>query len=467
MTTSRILVLTRDHIGSRMASPGIRMYNVARTLAERLADSEVTLAVPADSELPQGPLPFRVVPYKRSTVVPAALASSTLVSNYFPPYLYPIMLQKRVILDLFSPFTERLEVAHSKGYDAEAYFSAYGRELISQLLLTDLVLCASDRQRDLYFGMLSVIGKVKPEVYDDDRWLSDLIAQAPFGVRAGEPKPTRPVLRGVWPGIDQNDTIFIWNGVIIEWYDVETLVRAFARVSQQRSDVKLFFLGTEHPDNPGVPRMQGLGGGTVRSAVQLCEELSVLNRSVFFNFDWVDYEDTVNYLSEADVGICTYFNNVETRFAFRSRYADLLWAQLPIICTEGDVWADKVASRPLGVAVPERNEDALASAILRLADDRPFVQQCKENLREDRERYRWDQVLARLTRYCAEANGVSTKWQQVPALASLIVSNQAAKLSHAGLSRVLRLYRRLPATVRPTRIARSIGLRTPTRSRQS
>lgn len=464
MKASRILVLTRDHIGARMASPGIRMYNVARVLAEGVPNSEVTLAVPADSELPSGPLPFRVVPYERAAVSSAARSSATLISNYFPPYLYPVMLRKRVILDLFSPFTERLEVAHSRGNDAEAYFSAFGRELVSQLLLTDLVLCASHRQRDLYFGMLNAIGKVKPEVYDNDRWVSDLIVQAPFGVRDGEPTPTRSVLRGVWPGIERNDTIFIWNGVIIEWYDVDTLVRAFARVSQQRSDVKLFFLGTEHPDNPGVPKLQGLGGGTVRAALQLCEELGVLNRSVFFNFDWVDYDDTVNYLSEADVGVCTYFNNVETRFAFRSRYADLLWAQLPIICTEGDVWAEEVTSRPLGIAVPERNEDALMKAILRLATDQPFVRQCKESLREDRERYRWDRVLSQLTRYCAEAPAVPTKWQQLPALASLALSNQAAKLSHAGFSRFLQLYRHVPAAVRPTRVARSIGLRTSTRS---
>jgi glycosyltransferase involved in cell wall biosynthesis len=466
MTKSRILVLTRDHIGARMASPGIRMYNIARVLAEHLPDSDVTLALPADSQLPDGPLPFRAIPYKRTAVAPAALRSSTLISNYYPPYLYPLMLQKRVILDLFSPFTERLEVAHSKGYDAEAYFSAYGRELVSQMLLSDLILCASDRQRDLYFGMLNALGKVNPERYDRDRWVSNLIVQAPFGVRDGEPKPTRSVLRGVWPGVEPNDVILIWNGVIIEWYDVNILVRAMARISEQRSDVKLFFLGTEHPDNPGVPKLQGLGGGTVRAALQLCQELGVLNRSVFFNFDWVDYDDTANYLSEADIGVCTYFNSVETRFAFRSRYADLLWAQLPIICTQGDVWAEEVKSRPLGVAVPERDEDALVNAILRLADDRPFAQQCKTNLREERERYRWDRVLERLTGYCAESSETPSKWQRVPALASLAASNQAGKLGHAAFSRFAQLYRRIPPAARPTRIARSLVSR-PARSRVS
>ena len=106
-----------------MASPGIRMYNIAHVLAEHLPESEVTLALPVDSDLPDGTLPFRVAPYKRSTVAAAALGSNTLISNYFPPYLYPIMMRRRVILDLFSPFTERLEVAHSKGHDAEAYFA--------------------------------------------------------------------------------------------------------------------------------------------------------------------------------------------------------------------------------------------------------------------------------------------------------------------------------------------------------
>jgi len=434
-----------------MASPGIRMYNIARVLAEHLPQSDITLAVPSDSQLPDNSLPFRVIPYKRTSLASAAFRSDILISNHFPPYLYPFMCRKRVVLDLFSPFTEQLEVARSKGRGADAFVSSYTRELVSQLLLTDLVLCASDRQRDLYFGMLSAIGRVTPDAYDKDHWLSNLLALAPFGVRDGEPKATRRVLRDVWPGIHAGDTILIWNGVIIDWYDLVTLIRAIASISQQRSDIKLFFLGTEHPDNPGVPKLQGLGGGTVRAALQLCEELKLLNRFVFFNFDWVDYEDTVNYLAEADIGICTYFDNIETRFAFRSRYADLLWAALPIICTQGDVWAESVHSRPLGIAVPERDEDSLVNAILRLADDAAFAQRCKENLREERERFRWHRVLERLICYCQEAPEAPTKWRQVPTLASLAASNQATKLRRAGFTRLVQLYHLLPAAARPSR----------------
>jgi len=114
--------------------------------------------------------------------------------------------------------------------------------------------------------------------------------------------------------------------------------------------------------------------------------------------------------------------------------------------------------------VPERDEEALVHAILRLTDDRAFVQQCKEQLREERERYRWHRVLERLTEYCAEPAPSFTKWPQLPLLASLAISNQATRLSQAGITRLLQLSRRLPAPVRPTAIARSLGLR-PARNR--
>jgi glycosyltransferase involved in cell wall biosynthesis len=450
--TADILVITRDHIGERMASPGIRMYNIARVLAKRLPDRKVTLALPPDSVLP-GALPFDIVPYERSAVLAAARRSAVLISNYYPPYLYPLMARKRVILDLFSPFTERLEVAHSKGRASDAYFASYGRELVAQMLLSDLVLCATNRQRDLYFGMLAALGRVDPDIYDKDHWLSKMIVLAPFGVRDGEPKATKRVLRGVWPGIAERDTILIWNGVIIDWYDLETLISAIGNISHHRSDIKLFFLGTEHPDNPNVPKLQGLGGGTVRAALRQCEELGLLDRQVFFNFDWVDYDGTANFLSEADIGVCTYFNNVETRFAFRSRYLDLLWAELPILCTQGDVWAEMVAAKPLGVAVPERDEPALRTAIERLADDTPFVIECKRNLQEERERFRWERVLERLVCYCQDMPASQTKLPQLPAVGALLASNQLTRLQEAALVRLAPAYRRARGAARQVRAA--------------
>ena len=45
---------------------------------------------------------------------------------------------------------------------------------------------------------------------------------------------------------------------------------------------------------------------------------------------------------EADAGVCTYLDNLETHFAHRVRLVDLIWAETPVICTEGDLVAEMV-----------------------------------------------------------------------------------------------------------------------------
>jgi len=398
----RILVMTKCHTGRKMASPGIRAYHIARVLAEAVPGARVMLATASAEEIASAGLPFGAIPYTSASLAQAVRESDIVIGSRFPVYLFPLLYNKRVVLDMFTPFvTEWMEL--SKWWLREdVLLSPLTRDLMLQLLLADFILCANIRQRDLYFGMLVASGRVTPDVYDDDHWLAKLFVLAPYGVRPNEAQHTRRVLKGVWPGIAETDTVLIWNGAIIEWYDVETLVRAIHRISQTRSDIKLFFLGTEHPDNPTTNgKFEGLGGGMQRGAYQLAAELDLLDKFVFFNFDWVDYDDTANYLCEADVGVCTYFESVETHFSFRSRFLDLLWTELPILCTRGDIWAELVERRPLGIAVPESNENALVEAILRLADDRAFREQCKANLRQEKEAYRWERVLEGLVDYCS------------------------------------------------------------------
>ena len=439
-----ILVLTKNHTGRRMASPGIRAYHTARVLAENVPGARVTLATPSAAELSEGSLPFRAVPHAPAAIISAARQSDIIIGSRFPLYLLPLLANKRTVLDMFTPFvTEWIQLARWWiDFRRDTFFNSLARDLMVQMILADLVLCATTRQRDLCFGMLGSLGRVTPESYDNDHWLANMLLLAPFGVRPNEPEHTRRVLKGVWPGISETDTVLIWNGAIIEWYDVETLIRAVHRISQQRSDIKLFFLGTEHPDNPdqAAPKMHGLGGGTQRTAYQLSSDLGLLDKFVFFNFDWVDYDDTANYLLEADIGVCTYFDNLETHFSFRSRLLDLLWAEVPMLCTRGDVWADLVAGQTLGIAVPERNEDAIVDAILRLADDRGFAAQCKTNLSRAKESYRWENSLQGLIDYCSRPAAALNKASRILPLATTLASSLESKLLLAVYSRWDRWY---------------------------
>ena len=436
----RILVMTRYHTAGKMASPGIRAFHIARVLAENVPGARVTLASASAEELQSAELPFEAIPYTPSALAKALRQSDIVVGSRFPLNLLPLLYRKRTVLDMFTPFvTEWIEL--SKWWlRPDVMFEPLTRDLMVQMLLADVILCANERQRDLYFGMMTASGRITPEVYDRDRSLSRLFTIAPFGVRPNEPQHTRRVLKGVTPGISETDTVLIWNGVILEWYDMETLIRAIHRISQQRSDIKLFFLGTEHPDNPSsTKKMQGLGGSMQRSAYTLSQELGLLDRFVFFNFDWVDYDDTANYLCEADIGVCTYFDSLETHFSFRSRFVDLLWAELPVLCTRGDVWAELVERRLLGVAVPEQDETAMIDAIMRLADDRSLRERCKANLREEKETYRWERVLAGLVDYCGSPGVEVGKGNRLPLLVPALGASFMAKLRLAYYRRMDRV----------------------------
>jgi hypothetical protein len=124
---------------------------------------------------------------------------------------------------------------------------------------------------------------------------------------------------------------------------------------------------------------------------------------VFFNDSWVDFHDRQNYLMEADAGVSTHHSHIETTFSFRTRILDYLWAELPMVVTEGDHFAELVAAEKLGVVVPAEDVDQLAKALDRVLFDAEFVAEAKANIRRVRERYYWDVVLAPLVNFVAEA----------------------------------------------------------------
>ena len=208
------------------------------------------------------------------------------------------------------------------------------------------------------------------------------------------------VLRGVYAGIEESDTVILWNGGMVSWYDPETFLHALHLLAKERNDIKALFLGTFYP---------GLGsffgeGQMFEPAFQLSKDLGLYQRSVFFEFGWVPHAQVKNFLLESDMGICTYFDNLETRFSHRTSFLDLMWAELPIICTQGDVLGEMVAQRDLGVVVAEGDVAAVADAIRRLADDKAFYGQCQENLRAVKPHLSWDVALEPLIRFCREAN---------------------------------------------------------------
>jgi len=298
-----------------------------------------------------------------------------------------------VVADIYDPMhLEMLEQGRELGaLTWDLRVSTATAVLNEQLALADFFLCASERQRLFYLGQLTTLGRVNPATYENDPHLAHLIAVAPFGLNATPPIHEVDVVKGVRDGISASDKLLIWGGGLYNWFDPLSLITAVAGLSARRDGVRLLFLGTKHP---GVDEM-----GIVRESFDLARELGALDTTVFFNESWVEYSQRQNYLTEADAGVSTHMSHVETTFAFRTRILDYLWASLPMVVTEGDSFAELVASEGLGVVVPAQDVAALEAAIERVLFDEKFVAGVRKNLERVRQEFVWERALAPLVEF--------------------------------------------------------------------
>ena len=196
------------------------------------------------------------------------------------------------------------------------------------------------------------------------------------------------------PGIGTDDKVILWGGGIYNWFDPLTLLRAVDKLRNRRPDVRLYFLGLKHP-NPDVPEMR-----MAVATKELSDALGLTDKHVFFNEDWVAYDDRQNYLLEADIGVSTHLDHVETAFSFRTRILDYLWASLPIVATAGDTFAALIEEHGLGITVPAEDPDALEEALFRLLDDDEFAARCRASVAAFAPRFSWAKVLAPLISFC-------------------------------------------------------------------
>jgi glycosyltransferase involved in cell wall biosynthesis len=355
----RFLILSPDVVGERMAGPGIRYWELAHAIARSAA---VTLAGPGEQPPPPSSM-IQTVSYQledASAVQDLVQTHDALLIAGPLAYRFPFLCQvdKPLAIDLYIPsILENLEIHAPRPLAERQGIHAADLGILNQLLqMGDFYVCASEKQRDLWLGALLANSRVNPETYLADVTFRKLIDVVPFGLPSKPAVHTAQVLKGSYPGIGPDDRVVLWGGGIWEWLDPLTLIEAVALLAREGQPVRLFFMGTRHP-NPAVPEMRQVELARRRSA-----ELGILNRHVFFN-EWVAYHERQNYLLEADVGLSLHLDHVETRFSFRTRVLDYIWACLPMILAEGDTLSDFVARHQLGIIVPPQDVDALVQAL--------------------------------------------------------------------------------------------------------
>lgn len=400
------LIVSHDVVDQRMAGPGIRYWELARVLAQHVP---VTLAVPGQTALEgdgfelhayhrDDPETLQGVFERSDVVMPCG---STLVD--FP---YLAEGEQPLVIDGYDPFVvETLALSVREPMQVqEARHAALLALRRRQCLLGDFFLCASERQRDWWLGLLEAQGRVNPHTYAVDPTMRPLVEVVPFGLPPRPPRHTRWVLKGAVPGIGRHDKVILWGGGIWEWLDPLTLIRAMPKVVEKCPEARLVFPGTRHPNTEAVPDMP-----MRQCAWQLAQELGMLDRTVFFG-EWVDYADWPNFLLEADVGVSLHFDTLEARLAFRSRVMDYIWAELPMVVTCGDATSEVVAQNSLGCVVGFEAVNEVAAAILALLQD--GRETWRTRFADVRQAFSWERVAEPLVSFCTQPRRAADRRQE-------------------------------------------------------
>ncbi len=389
----KVVVGTCDSLAPKMAGPAIRAWQIAAALS---SEHEVRLVSTTIADLSDQR--FSIEAVDDAGLEELERWCDVFVFQGWLIHARPFLLSstKVIVADLYDPLhLEQLEQGRDEGRRGrrQAVRSATA-VLNEQLIRGDFFLCASERQRDFWLGQMAAVGRVNPRTYDEDKTLRSLLAVVPFGVPDQAPVRTGAAMRGVVPGVGADDKIVLWGGGIYNWFDPLTLLHAVDRVRRRVPTVRLVFMGLKHP-NPDIPEM-----AMAVATRELSDRLGLTGSHVYFNEGWVDYEDRQNYLLEADVGVSTHLDGLESALSFRTRILDYLWASLPVVATAGDALADIVVSSGAGISVPAGDVDALADALVTMLEDDDLRERHAKCASAAAAHLRWSQVLEPLVSFC-------------------------------------------------------------------
>ncbi len=389
----RVLVISPDVVDASMAGPGIRYWELARVLAQEF---EVTLAVPSACSMEgEG---FQIASYQvgnDAALLPIVGQIDVILVSGYVLHKLPALKKadKPLIVDLYDPFIiENLHFHADKLLTERAIIHHNDLAVLNdQLQIGDFFVCASEKQRDYCVGLLMANNRINPHTWDADPSLRCLIDVVPFGLRAHPPQSNGPRLKGVFPGIAADDQVILWGGGVWEWLDPLTVICAMPQVTAVCPKAKLFFIGIRHP-NPDFPASR-----MAAQAVELSREMGLLGRCVFFA-QWTPYTERQGYLLEADVGISLHLDHLETRFAFRTRLLDYIWAGLPMVISGGDALSEIVAQEGLGRVTECQDVDGVAVALIDLLQISKT--QYAPAFAHVAERFSWQRVVEPLIEFC-------------------------------------------------------------------
>lgn len=393
----KLLIITPDVVGKKMAGPGMRYVAIAKALSPMMP---VTFAIGIEGSQTYDfdDLAITTKTYSHVDELNKLIDDCDAIFCQFVDtnaVNYALTKGKKVIYDLYNALPiETVGAEKISGYTTTLDKDREYTELLRYFKFCSQTgsyfVTSNERQRDWWLGYIMASRGILPSNLNK-RAMEDIIGLVPFGMEEQDPKPTGHGLRGKY-GIKDDDFVLIWGGGIWDWFDAETPIRAVAELAKTDPRIKIVFYGTVHPNSAvGKPK-------AVDRAQKLAKDLNVFGTQVIFHDGWIPANERVNYLADADVAVSSHIESLETHYAFRTRILDHFWVKLPSLVTEGDWFANYIAKNDLGIVTPCLDLESTKEAILTLQKDSKRSRIIK-NISDIRENWRWSETTSDLQNF--------------------------------------------------------------------
>ncbi len=262
-----------------------------------------------------------------------------------------------VVLDVYVPWY--VETAARGTVDLRREYGHFLNDVArwnEVLVRGDVFLCANPAQHDFYLGVLSALGSVNPLTYEHLR-----VIEVPFGVDA------RPVAADDLPnpytslGVPGDAFVLLWFGAMYPWFDIDPVLEAVQALAAELGDLHFVVVGGRNPLVPDAD--YGRGYARARAA------LAPLDGSQVHFVDWVAYDTRREWYSHADVAVTFNVQGLENRYSWRTRLADFVAAELPVITNGGDPLGEDVLAAGGAFRSADRAEDLVE--VVRRLHERP------------------------------------------------------------------------------------------------
>ena len=434
----KLLIITPDVVGKKMAGPGMRYVAIAKSLASSMP---VTFAIGIEGSQTYdfSNLDIKTKTYSHVDELTKLIDDCDVIFCQFVDtnaINYALTKGKKVVYDLYNALPiETIGAEKISGYTAAPDKDREYTELLRYFKFCSQTgsyfVTSNERQRDWWLGYIMASRGILPSNLNK-RAMEDIIGLVPFGMEEEEPNPTGHGLRGKY-GIKDDDFVLIWGGGIWDWFDAETPIKAVAELSKNDPRIKLVFYGTVHPNSAvGKPK-------AVDRAQKLAKDLGIFGTQIIFHDGWVPADERMNYLADADIAVSSHIESLETHYAFRTRILDHFWIQLPSLVTEGDWFADYIKKNDLGIVTPCLDLESMKTAILTLQKDGERSRITK-NISIIRENWRWSQTTIDLRDF------LLNDLQASPQLSPPTTDDTPSVLTLAGYLKQTKAIKKLKAT---------------------